>query len=168
MSLRSALSAFAFLALALLPRQAHAQQATPHATQFWLSGGAGIGFADKVNSFPVDAGGATTVGFTVQHHALVTSLRWARSTGDGTSSWFAGGLVGVGSPARYALRGSIAAGLGVAGTRGTTSDMTVPVEVQLGIRLTPVVGFGVTGFGAVTGKNQSLGATFGLQLGRLW
>jgi hypothetical protein len=46
--------------------------------------------------------------------------------------------------------------------------MTLPVEVQLGWRLTPSIGFGIAGFAAVTGPSQMLGFTAGFQVGRLW
>lgn len=169
MSLRSALSAIGLAAIALVPGVVSAQAPVTHATQYWLSAGAGVGMAETGKGFPnLEFTGATTLGFTVQHRVLVGSIRWARTSSSGSSEWFAGGMLGAGSRPSAPIRGSIAAGLGVAGGPVGGNDLTVPVELQLGFRLTPVIGLGATGFAAVAGKHQSIGATFGLQLGRLW
>ncbi|MFN8653724.1 MAG: hypothetical protein U0133_17595 [Gemmatimonadales bacterium] len=168
MSLRTALSAIGLAAIALLPSAAHAQARTTHATQLWLSAGAGFGLTGRTNGLPFDFGGATTLGLTVQHRVLVGSVRWARTGASPAANWFAGGMLGVGSAPAAPIRGSIAAGLGVAGGPDRGNDLTVPMEVQIGLRLTPVIGLGLTGFAAVEGHHQNVGATFGFQLGRLW
>src|SRR5262249_45653514 len=101
---------------------------------------------------------------TVQHGALVVSARGIRSEIGSTSIWEGGVLAGVGTPSRYPLRGSVAAGLGRMDGIGA-SAWTLPVELQLAWRLSPHLAIAAYGFGSFTGPQQMLGATVAVQLG---
>jgi hypothetical protein len=155
------------LLLVLLPISLPAQTVSAHPDQYWLTAGAGIGYLATSQTRLGETGSATSIAATLQHHALVTSVRWSRAAIGSRSGWAIGALAGVGSPARYSVRGSVAAGLGVAGGSVDRASLTFPVGVQLGWRLAPALGLGAALFGNFGGPTETLGLTFGLQLGQL-
>ena len=151
----------------LLPAALHAQAAPPHATQYWLSAGAGIGVIGTSGTWKGATGTATSLGLTVQRHAFVTSVRWVRASDTPLAAWHLAAMAGLGTSPRFPLRGSLAAGLGVAGRSDDGAHLTLPLELQLGWRVAPGIGVGVVGFAHLGGPTTTLGAAFGLQLGRL-
>jgi hypothetical protein len=139
----------------------------PAATVYWLSAGAGVShLAPDVNPLG-ETGVALAAAATIQHHSLVASIRGTRSRAGGFSGWDLGLLGGLGSPARYPVRGSLAAGLGLAGRAGASAGLTLPLELQLSWRLTPGVGLGTYVFANFGGPADALGAAFGVQVGHL-
>lgn len=150
-----------------IPGAVRAQADRPHQTQYWLSGGAGLGVVGTSGTWTGATGTATSLGLTVQHRAFVSSVRWTRASKTPFSAWNLGAMAGVGSSARFPLRGSLATGLGVAGGSDDGAHLTVPVELQLGWRLGPTIGLGAVGFAHLGGPTSTVGATFGLQIGRL-
>lgn len=151
----------------LLATTLNAQSATPpHTTQFWLTGGAGPAWG--WNHDDILPGGATawTLAASMQHGVLLASVRTAQYSRDGRSGWDAGALIGAASPARYSFWGSAAAGLGLSRNDRVKSEVTVPLEVQLGWRFSPNVGVASYLFGGLSNAS-AFGATFGLQIGRM-
>ncbi len=164
---RPPVSLSTLLLIALLPVSLAAQTADIHRTQYWLTAGAGVDYLTSSGTLFGESGTATTLAATVQHRALVGTTRWIRTTSGPRSSWQFGGLVGVGSPGRFPVRGSVMAGVGVTGGTDDGAALTLPVEVQLGWRLTPVLGLGAAVFTNFGGPVETAGVTFGIQLGRL-
>lgn len=136
-------------------------------TQYWLTAGAGYAnLSTEFLSLGFDAR-STALAVSAQHGAFVSSIRWIDTRGNDEHAWDLGLLAGAGTPSRYAFRGSIGAGLGLAhDTRGNTG-VTVPLELQLGWRFTSWVGAGTYLFTNLGGPSQSLGAAVGLQIGKL-
>lgn len=167
MSSRPRLSWIAFLLIALLPDSLPAQTVGTHHTQYWLTAGAGVGYLVSSETWVGETGTVTSLTATLQHRTLVSSVRWTRAAIGSRSGWHLGALAGVGSPARYSVRGSVTAGLGIAGGSADGVALTLPVEVQLGWRLTSAVGLSTALFGNFGGPTETLGVTFGLQLGQL-
>jgi len=151
----------------LLPDVLPAQTVSTHSTQYWLTAGAGVGHMASSDTWVGETGTATSLAAIVQHRTLVASLRGVRTALDARNGWHVGALVGAGSPTRYAFRGSIAAGLGLAGGTADRADLTIPVDLQLGWSLSPALGLATVVFGNFGGPTQTVGVTFGLQIGRL-
>lgn len=136
-------------------------------TQYWLTAGAGYGYLAN-NSWPLGRSGSSAAfAASIQHGIFVSSVRWAGSRTEGQSGWDMGLLAGLGSPSRYAVRGSIGAGLGLARDYRGNSAVTVPLELQLGWRLTSSVGVGTYAFGNLGGPSEALGVAAALQIGKL-
>lgn len=149
-------------ALPCLTTPLHAQSiAAPH---YWVTAGAGWGMRTAPGFLALDNGSSLVAAGTIQSGAFVASGRWARAHTGESSTWDAGLLVGLGSPTRYRMRGSIAAGLGrVSGFQ--TTGWTLPVEVQLAWRLREGVAVGLYGFGSFAGPQDFVGTSVVLQLG---
>lgn len=162
MKLVSRLTALSLLPLFIITAPVTAQtHATP---SYWFTGGAGWAMRSERGSLAQDNGSALVAGGTIQTGAFVASGRWARAHSGETAVWDAGLLAGIGSPTRYRMRGSIAAGLGrVNGFQ--TSGWTVPVELQLAWKLQDGVALGVYGFGSFSGPHEFIGTSVVLQLG---
>jgi hypothetical protein len=157
------------LATCFLATSTSAQSQPPHAsaTVYWLSAAAGVSHLFD-DDYPLgETGAGLAAAASIQHHSLVASLRSTLSRAGGRSGWDLGLLGGLGSPARYPVRGSIAAGLGLAGGAGKSAGVTLPVELQLSWRLTPGIGLGTYVFANFGGPVGALGAAFGVQVGRL-
>ncbi len=152
---------------ATLPLQAQSATIPAPGPRYWLTGGAGFSTFSNDSRLLWAHGTALAAAGTVQYGTLVASARWARSSDSPDAAWDVGLLAGVGSPTRYPVHGSIAAGIGRVEDRQGHAGATVPLEVQLGWRLSPVLGVAVYRFGNLGGPAGALGAVFAVQLGRL-
>jgi hypothetical protein len=143
-------------------------QSTPAGprTNYWLTAGAGWGLALESGDLAAENAVALTGAATIQYGPVVASLRTAHASPKASSLWDAGLLAGIGSPTRYRMRGSVAAGVGRLMGPGA-SAWTLPVELQLAWRLRPTLAVAAYGFGSFTGPHEMLGATIALQVGRL-
>lgn len=165
----------AFLAATLaLPAAA---QTAPRPT-FWVTVGAGKAFFGTRNAL------GAHVSVTYQFGASAVSVRSSgtydfietlfASPGEivGASDW--GVLYGRSTP-RGRLRGSLAAGIGMARVyRGgfsaaatTTTHFGVPLETQLFFRVSGVWGLGLYGYGNLNSDQSFWGLSAAVELGRL-
>jgi hypothetical protein len=136
-------------------------------TQYWVSAGAGISQLWDDNNWIGTTGPSMTFAASVQHGVLVASVRSARFEARGKSGWDLGLIAGAGSPSRFPVRGSVGAGLGITTDTRGHSGVTIPLELQLGWRLTSSFGFGTYLFGNLGGPAQTFGAAVGIQVGKL-
>ncbi len=137
-------------------------------TQYWLTAGAGPAWTWDDDAFPAhDFGSGLAASLTLQHNTLVTSLRGTRSHSDLGTIWDVGFLAGVGTSPVPSFRGSVAVGLGIAGTPHRAANLAFPLEIQFGWRLSPTIGLGSYLYGSYRASELVLGAAFGVVVGRL-
>lgn len=136
-------------------------------TQYWLTAGAGVGTLWDDNHWFGTSAASMTIAASVQHGLLVGSLRSVRFQDRGNSAWDFGLLAGAGSPSRYPMRGSIGAGLGLTTDSRGHSGVTIPLELQLGWRLTSTFGVGSYLFANLGGPTQTYGIAAAIQVGKL-
>jgi hypothetical protein len=110
---------------------------------------------------------ALAAAVSIQSHAFVATARWARADAGFASGWDAGLLAGIGSPFKYAVHGSVAAGVGRVQDERGQAGVTVPLELQLGWRLAPSIGTSLYAFTNLGGPADLFGLTIGIRLGRL-
>jgi hypothetical protein len=147
-----------------VPLQAQAAGPGPR-LQYWITGGVGWGLEAHSGQLASHQGLAFAGAATLQQGVLVVSARSIHASPEQGSVWDAGLLAGVGSPAGYRMRGSVAAGIGRI-TGPAASAWTLPLELQLAWRLRPGLALAAYGFGSFTGPQEMLGVTLAVQLGR--
>ena len=174
--MRRLLFVMALMGTATVP--AAGQDTTAQRPTAWLTLGAGRGF------FGTKTGIGAHVSITFQFGANVLSMR-SSGTGDiletlfgnsgdivGTSDW--GVLYGRATPPGR-VHASIAAGIGSArvyrgaasGDPTTTVHFGVPLEGQLFLRVSSVVGVGLYGYGNLNKDRSYWGLSAAIELGRL-
>lgn len=144
-----------------------AQTQPARTTQYWITAGAGVVSLWDDRAWLGQGGQTYALAASLQRGVLVGSVRGIRATADHSSGWGAGLLLGAGSPARYDVHGTVGAGLGISSDSRGRTGVTLPLELQLGWRLSHSFGLGTYFFANLGGPSQSFGAAASIQIGKL-